>query len=339
MRIPLWPRRRWLRVIVLLLLDILASYAFDRLASPWRCVTVYEEPGVLTPETPAPSGQLRVACYNIAHGRGVAASNWDGGGRAERTARLDRIAELLRKIDADVVVLNEVDFDSSWSYSVNQARYLAEKAGYPYRVEQRNLDFRILIWKWRFGNAVLARCPITDARVADLPGYSTWETVLAGQKRGVVCDILVGDRKVRLIGAHLSHCSEALRVSSAALLADVAAESIRPTIVAGDLNSTPPGFPNSARDFSGNNAIMNFDNSGRFQRSPTDRPLTDDDLTFHSVEPSCVIDWILIPPDWHFLQYTVESSQLSDHRPVYADVAPSSAATVSGRMTSRVRAE
>ncbi len=45
-----------------------------------------------------PSMQLRVACYNIAHGRGVAVSNWDGGDRAERIARLDQIAELLRRL-------------------------------------------------------------------------------------------------------------------------------------------------------------------------------------------------------------------------------------------------
>ena len=316
----LWPKKRWVRVILLLLAVLLLPYVFSRLASPWRYLSVHSAADVGGPQTSTSGRPLRIACYNIAHGRGVAESNWEGGDRAQRIARLDQIAGLLRTMDADVVVLNEVDFDSSWSDSTNQARYLAEKAGYPHWAEQRNFDFRLLAWTWRFGNAVLSRYPITDAQVADLPGYSTWETVLVGKKRGLICDIDVDGRPVRVIGAHLSHRSESLRVSSATAIVDIAATSPWPTIVAGDLNSTPPGFPKSAAGHDGTNAIAMFDKSGRFQRSPTDRPLSDADLTFHSVEPSSVIDWILIPADWRFLQYTVGSSQLSDHRPIYADV-------------------
>ena len=57
---------------------------------------------------------------------------------------MDQIAALLRTINADVVVLNEVDFDSTWTHSVDEARYLAEKAGYPFLAEQRNIDYRVL---------------------------------------------------------------------------------------------------------------------------------------------------------------------------------------------------
>jgi len=235
-------------------------------------------------------------------------------------ARLDEIAELLRSVDAEVVVLNEVDFDSSWSHSVDQARYLADKAGYPYWVEQRNLDFRVLIWKWRFGNAVLSKYPIASARLADFPGYSPWQTVLAGKQSGVVCDIQAGDWVVRVIAAHLCYRSERVRVQSAAMLVDMARESALPTIVVGDLNSTPPGFPKTYTDPDGNNAITTLDQSELFRRSPTDGPLAESDLTFQGSEPYCVIDWILIPRAWQFVEYHVERSTLSDHRPVYADV-------------------
>jgi len=33
-----------------------------------------------------------------------------------------------------------------------------------------------------------------------------------------------------------------------------------------------------------------------------------------------VIDWILIPSSWSFAKYQVETSPLSDHLPVVADV-------------------
>ena len=321
MKFRLWPHRRWLRVVLVglaVLAVLLCPYVFSRVASPWRRVSLHARAGGEVEELPV--AQLRVACYNIAHGRGLARSNWEGGGREERMTRLDRIADLLRRIDADVVVLNEVDFDCTWSNSVNQARHLAEKCGYPYRAEERNLDFRFLAWKWRFGNAILSRYPIANAEVVDLPGYSAWETVLAGKKRSILCDVRAGDRTVRVIGAHLSDRSESVRVRSAAALVNCATTSPWPTIVAGDMNSTPPGFPESATDPRGDNAIEIFDNSERFQRSPMHPPVAVGDLTFHSAEPGSIIDWVLIPPDWRFLQYGVESSQLSDHRPVYADV-------------------
>ncbi len=321
MKIPLWPKQNWLRVAILLLAVVLVPYVFSRLTSPWRCLSIHTTNDISSSKLSESGSPLRIACYNIAHGRGLAESNWDGGNSAERIQRLDQIAEVLREIDADVVVLNEVDFDSSWSYSVNQARYLAQKAGYTYWAEQRNLDFRILAWKWRFGNAVLSKYPISDGQVVDLPGYSSWETVLAGKKRGLVCDITLGDRELRIFGAHLSHRSESLRVKSAEVFLDIATESSQPTIVAGDLNSTPPGFPESVSDSRGNNAIVTLDDSGCFQRKPIATPTTNHGLTYRSDDPSSVIDWILIPHEWRFSQYNVKASELSDHRPVYADVA------------------
>ena len=145
---------------------------------------------------------------------------------------------------------------------------------------------------------------------------------MAGKKRVVICDVRVGDQVVRVIGAHLSHRSESLRVRSVEVLARLAADSEWPVIVAGDLNSTPPGFPESARDAGGRNAVATLDASGRFRRMPVDPPPSAALLTFPSPEPTRLIDWILVPPDWDFLDYAVEPSPLSDHRPVRADVAP-----------------
>lgn len=219
-----------------------------------------------------------------------------------------------------MVVLNEVDFDSTWSYSVNQARILAEKSGYPFWVEQRNLDARILNWRWRFGNAIFSKYPITNAQIIDLPSFSKRETLLAGKKRAVICEIEAGDKSFQIIGSHLSHRSEFLRVKSARMIVNTATASQLPTIVAGDLNSTPPDFPDSSNDADGNNTIATFDRAGIFKRSPTSPPLTGKDMTFPSTAPLRVIDWILIPSSWSFAKYQVETSPLSDHLPVVADV-------------------
>jgi len=314
-----------MRILAILFAIVLGPYLYSRVMSPWRQVTVHDASHLTSSVADRENDSLRIVTYNIAHGRGLAESNWDGGIATERLARLDEIAELLREFDADVVVLNEVDFDSSWSGGVNQAQYLAENAGYPYRVEQRNLDFRVLFWTWRFGNAVLSRRQITHAQVIDLPGYSTVETLLAGKKRGVECQINIGtstsiSADVRIVGAHLSHRDEGIRVASAQVLNEVASRGELPLIVAGDLNSSPSGFADSFIDEAGENSIDVLDRSALFSRRPMSSPASPDELTFHSARPSAVIDWILIPADWQFKEYRVVSTLLSDHRPIVADV-------------------
>jgi len=301
---------------------VLIPYGASRLLSPWRMVTRHALP---EPSTPRPDSvpSLRLASYNIAHGRGDGhyARNWTGESRAQRLHRLDEIAQLLRTADADVVVLNEVDFDSSWSRGINQARELAERAGYRYWVEERNLDFRVLFWKWRFGNAVLSKHPIKNPRVIDLPAYSRLESLLVGKKRGVVCDVEVGGRTVRIAGVHLCHRSEKVRAESAALLAAMAAESAHPFFVVGDLNSTPPEFKEGNGSTETVNAIRVLDTCERFQRRPVSKPVLTE-MTFHSATPRAVIDWILIPRDWEFRNYAVLPSNLSDHRLVSTEVSP-----------------
>lgn len=310
--------RRIRLAAIILLAVVLVPYGFSRIASPWRRVSVHSNADVSVGHRDDSS--LVIACYNIAHGRGLATSNWQGGTAEERKTRLAEIADLLRNLDADIVVLNEVDFDSSWSLSTNQARYLATQAGYPYWAEQRNLDFRVLNWKWRFGNAILSRYPITEASVIDFPGFSSVETFLAGKKRGVDCTIAVNGVKLRILGVHFSHRSEVIRARSAEMITEITSADTVPTIVAGDLNSSPTGFPNSQSDKDAGNAVDILDASSLFQRRPEQPPIDPAEMTFPADQPEWISDWILVPRNCHVLDYRVESSTLSDHRPVVAEL-------------------
>ncbi|MEZ6111516.1 MAG: endonuclease/exonuclease/phosphatase family protein [Pirellulaceae bacterium] len=315
-------KRVLVRSTIVLLAVFLVPFVASRIMSPWRRVSIHSS----SQQDARADGRLpttvRVACFNIAHGRGTAISNWDGGDYQDRISRLDQIAALLREVDADIVVLNEVDFDASWSYHTNQARFLANKSGYSHWVEQRNLDFRFMFWTWRFGNAVLSRYEITDAQLVDLPSFSALETLLAGKKRSVLCDINVDGLPIRIVAAHLSHRSESLRVLSADIITSIVRESTTPTILAGDMNSTPVDFPGATTDENGNNAIETFDESGYFLREPSRLGVGKDDFTYHSNDPRSVIDWILVPAKWDYAEHNVSRTVLSDHRLVYADVVP-----------------
>lgn len=257
--------------------------------------------------------------YNIAHGRGATDDNWEGV-VSEKRRRIDDIARMIAKADADVVVLNEVDFSSTWSGHQDQAEAIALGARFPHWVEQRNVDFRFIYGSWKFGNAVLSRFPIVDTEAMEFPALRPSEQVLAGCKQGVVCTLQVSQsQQIRIFAVHLEHRSEDTRVASARLITQAAESSQIPLLALGDFNSTPSSFPDSQRSAQGRNAMDLLVESGEFELNVQKLP-TQKEMTYPSRLRTRVIDWILIPKGWQFLDYHILSSRLSDHRPVVADV-------------------
>ena len=127
-------------------------------------------------------------------------------------------------------------------------------------------------------------------------------------------------RATSIIGAHLLHRSEGVRVRSVDVILNLASSDAIPTVIAGDLNSTPTTFPGSQTEAEFGNSIDKIDASSMFRRHPNELPPASDGFTYHSARPASVIDWVLVPKRWQFSDYRVVLSQLSDHRPVVADI-------------------
>jgi endonuclease/exonuclease/phosphatase family metal-dependent hydrolase len=310
-------RRVILIVVALVVIVFVVPWALSRIFA--RDATIIEFDAADVRSTERDESQLRVGAFNIAHGRGLAASNWTDESYNRRWARLRDIGELLSRSDLDVVVLNEVDFDAHWSYGSDQAAQIALAGGYRYIAEVPNLGFRIGPVLLEFGNAVLSRYPLRDVEVIDLPAFSAVEAFFAGKKRGVAVTVEAPEGPIRVYGVHLSHRSETVRAASARYLIDLAQQSEHPVIVAGDVNSTPTGFPGSQRGEDNGNAMDVIIGSELWRHQPTDPP-DRDEMTFHSSRPSRVIDWILLPNEWSFGSYEVIGSELSDHRLVAATI-------------------
>lgn len=310
-------RRKLLLILALMLAVAFGPYLVSRLRSRGRRVRIAELSDVEA-NGKSRGETLRVLTYNIAHGRGPIDDNWEEGGDAKRE-RIARIAKLIADAGPDVVVLNEVDFDALWSGGQNQAEAIAKRAGYRYRVEQRNLDFRFAYGSWKFGNAVLSRFPIVSAEVVNFPAPAAWEDWLAGRKRGVVCTLqLPNDRRVKIAAVHLETRDAVTRVRSALLLLELA-KGTEPVILAGDFNSTPAGFPfheSPPPEIGEWNAIQLVNRNG-FQVRPAADPAAKD-FTYPARQPDRVIDWIAVPAAWRFVEYRVLDTRLSDHRPVLA---------------------
>jgi endonuclease/exonuclease/phosphatase family metal-dependent hydrolase len=266
------------------------------------------------------NGRLRVVTYNIAHGRGLADHNWQAGDKQTHLNRLDEIAAVLRDAGADIVILNEADFDAVWTSGVNQAHYIAEKAGFRFVAEQRNYDMAIPFFALRWGNAILSRRPIVSARCINFAPFATWERIVAGHKKGLLCEIrLDEDSVIRVFGVHLDTRSEVTRIQGAEMIESIRGESKSPLILAGDMNTGPLGFPRVFPAPDGRTAMSCLLATGAYRTDPLKAP-TPADFTFRASNPSRVIDWILVSHDWEIISRSVIGGTLSDHKAVLMEM-------------------
>jgi endonuclease/exonuclease/phosphatase family metal-dependent hydrolase len=289
----------------------------NRLFSPRNAVSVrtIQTPG-FSPDARF-DGTLKFAAFNIAHGRGTNEGNLSH--RAGRRARLKAIAELLQQHQVDIAVLNEVDFGAVWTGHENQAEIIAREAGFAHLLEQRNFDAALPFQRLRFGNAILSRFPIKASQFVPLPAFSERERRIAGSKQGVLADIHVDDQlTIRAFAVHLEPRDELTRIRSAAAISACATNSPYPFFCLGDFNCSPASaeIESTSREPSAMDMLLKH---GRLKIVPAHR-LTPERFTFASFAPTVAIDWVLVPMDWEFISHEVPNVQLSDHRPVLAEV-------------------
>ena len=309
----------WGVIVLVLLVVFLLSWNFAlRLRAKDRAVLSF----TMKSPPPPPAEQIEIMAWNIAHGRGTVESNWDGGNRDTRRARLETIARKINHYNPDIVVLNEVDFRSTWSYGINQAEFFQKSTGYAYRIEQRNFDFGFPFLRYCFGNAILSRFPLEDAEFVDYPAKSELEDLLAGKKQGVICTVELEEKPdFRLLAVHFEFRSPEVRRKTAKEILSLTENIELPLVAAGDFNSTPPDFPMAAPGKDGKTALQILLDSEWFKTLPVSAP-ENEDFTFHSLRPGKVIDWVLVPETWKILSRKVPDIPLSDHRPVIYILSP-----------------
>ncbi|MBI3632455.1 MAG: endonuclease/exonuclease/phosphatase family protein [Candidatus Vogelbacteria bacterium] len=257
--------------------------------------------------------KLKIGTYNIAHGRGTAKSNWSGGTLNERGLRLEEIAKVIMPLD--IVILNEVDFAAPWSWWIqNQADILKNFARFNYMATAMNN--RII---WHSGLAILSKYPIINSEVIRLPQYFKWWTSVGYRKDALSATVqLPSGQQIKIIAVHLDyHSDSTVRRPSAEILIDYAKKQTIPVIMAGDFNNVPTGFP-GLRD-EPPTALDVIRESRLFNYRPIVNP-TAEQMTFHSLNPWLVIDWIFTPKNWQVVEYKAIDTSLSDHKPVIAEV-------------------
>ena len=163
------------------------------------------------------SRQMRVATYNIHKARGV-----DG------RIRPQRIVEVLRELDADVIGLQEVLSITGAHREKDQAQYFAEELRMYHCVGQTRM-----LKGGVYGNVILTKLPIRDTVTYDL-------TVRWREERGCLrADVEFNDAVVHIFNLHLGtdyfeRRTQARKLIQAAVLQNP--ELSGPRVIMGDLN-------------------------------------------------------------------------------------------------------
>jgi endonuclease/exonuclease/phosphatase family metal-dependent hydrolase len=224
---------------------------------------------------------MRVLTYNIA-----------GNGR-RRERHLERVAELILKLEVDVVGLQEVVHRAGAPEPPDEAlaRLTGMHAEFVPAHERRG---------YALGNAVLTRDPILETVSHELP--HPWperrsllevHTTARGLPVTVFCTHLV----------HMARIGARLRLAQATSVAQRMATHWRPHILVGDLNAAP-----HARELAPVRKIcVPHDRLRKLSSWPARRPLVQ-------------YDHIWTGPGWVVEDMRVLDLHVSDHRPVLAQL-------------------
>ena len=238
--------------------------------------------------SPENATAIRVATYNIKHGRGM-----DG------TIDVERTATTLAALDADLIALQEVDDQARRSGGVDQAAWLANRLDM-HAAHGAFMDFQ----GGRYGLAILSRRPIQSHEAWRLPDGNEPRVALAAR---ILTD---SGEPITAIVVHFDW------VDDDGYRFEQARETIRrietletPWIVFGDFNDTP-----------GSRTINAFEQISRNAQKPED-----DAATFPADEPTIEIDFIMTGPPSAWMPATamvIPETLTSDHRPVMTELLP-----------------
>jgi endonuclease/exonuclease/phosphatase family metal-dependent hydrolase len=236
---PAWPRAALLGATALVagfvIYRVAAVYTVrtrcgDPAGEPVRAIQVAAAAPAVEPAVDRRAAGATVASAGSAPPLRVVTWNVEGHAALWRRDHLDRVAEAIRRLDPDVVALQEMHRGTWQARSRDQVAELAAATGL---AAWFGPSFETL--GGEFGNALLTRGEVVSARVVPLPGVGEPRSVLAVRLR-------IGGREVSVLATHLTAWGplrRSVRMEQIGCLAEAIRRAEPPVVVAGDLNAGP----------------------------------------------------------------------------------------------------
>ncbi len=220
--------------------------------------------------------------------------------------RIDKTAEMLKKLKVDIVGLNEVYKKGPGDEYCDQTEKLAANFGTDQYVFGLGKEFE---WKDIIGNAVLSRYKILSSEIFHIPAPTESERSPEEKEwfedRVIIKTSIDIGREICFISTHFGlNGSEQERMVKK--LVEILDEVKVPCVLCGDFNVQPdseylkPIYERmqSAADVCGK----------RYE------------LTWSSFNPKLTIDYMFFTKEFKILNFEVVKEILSDHRPLWAEV-------------------
>lgn len=202
-------------------------------------------------EEPKNDSIFSIATYNIGYLSGMTNNLPIAKPKSLFDNNLTSILNKTKQVDPDIIAFQEIDYNASRSYNINQEEEIAN-LGYNYRATAINWDKRYLPFPyWPFsmhfgkvvsGQSIVSKYPLKEhkrnilQRVADAPFY---RDIFYIERLAQVSKVVLNNKEVVLINVHLEAFDKTTRVNQ---FDEVLAifnkyKENYPTILLGDFNS------------------------------------------------------------------------------------------------------
>ncbi|MGA9270759.1 MAG: endonuclease/exonuclease/phosphatase family protein [Lutimonas sp.] len=266
--------------------------------------------------------EFRILTYNIGYLSGMTNNLPVEKPRSLFEDNMQRVLDNLKRIDADLLAFQEIDYDSDRSYNINQHEVIGE-LGYRFSAKTVNWDKRYVPFPYYpvsmhfgkviSGQSVLSKYPILEQerieleRNQDNPFY--YDSFYLDRLAQVV-KVRVAGHNLVLIHVHLEAFDQATRIHQIEKLRSIYAKYYKdgPTIMLGDFNSDPR-YENAGIELM---EELIHTGSAAFDRN-------DFQNTYNSRQPTERLDYIFYNTDYIEeikAEVVDEFDEASDHLPV-----------------------